>query len=464
MKLLTGLGGLLLFTIIWLVLDFRLGRKKHLSSVVKTESPIHHGDFDIFTHGKELFADYFNELRAAKHRIYVLFYIVKDDEFGQEFLSILMDKAREGIEVRLLLDRLGSWKMKNSRVKMLREAGVAVGLSDPIRFPFLFYTSQVRNHRKISIIDGKIAYLGGFNIGKEYVDGDPKLSPWRDYHLKITGESVNYLQSEFLLDWKRNNKRGLEANLFLKKANVPNREFPLKGAANVELGAELNAGTESVEFGGELITGTESVEFGGELNTGIETAPSSASPGLPKLSHEAVRHQFIPTEAHQLEGLFLNLIQLAENTITIGTPYFIPSTRILEELLKAVQRGICVTVIVPTVADHPLVKEASFRYLRPLIREGGLVYQYQKGFYHAKTIVIDDKLCDIGTANFDKRSLYLNKEINCYVYDPEFIASLKEILTKDIHDSKPLTLAALDAPSLNRSVKEAVARTISYFL
>lgn len=451
MKLLIGLAGILLFMIIWLVLDFRLGRKKHLSSVVRTQSPIHHGDFEIFTHGKELFADYFNELRAAKHRIHVLFYIVKDDEFGQEFLSILMDKAREGIEVRLLLDRLGSWKMKNSRVKMLRKAGVAVAFSDPIRFPFLFYTSQVRNHRKISIIDGKIGYLGGFNIGKEYVDGDPKLSPWRDYHLKITGESVNYLQSEFLLDWKRNIKRGLEANLFHKKANVPNREFPQKGAANVGLGAKFNAGTESVEFGGEL-------------NTGIETAPSSASVGLPKLSHEAVRHQFIPTEAHQLEGLFLNLIQLAENTITIGTPYFIPSPRILEELLKAVQRGICVTVIVPTVADHPLVKEASFRYLRPLIRAGGLVYQYQKGFYHAKTIVIDDKLCDIGTANFDKRSLYLNKEINCYVYDPNFIASLKEILTKDIHDSKPLTLAALDAPSLNRSAKEAVARTISYFL
>jgi cardiolipin synthase A/B len=438
MNLLTGLGGLILLVIIWVGLDFSLGRRKHLSAISKNQTPILHGDFEIFTHGKELFADYFNELRASEQSIHVLFYIVKDDGFGQEFLTILMDKAREGVEVMLLLDRLGSWKMKNKRVKMLREAGVAVEFSDPITFPFLFYTSQVRNHRKISIIDGKIGYLGGFNIGKEYIDGDPKLSPWRDYHLKITGESVNYLQSEFLLDWRRSDKRGVEANLFHKKANVPSQEFPQKQAATAE--------------------------FGTELDTGIQAIQSASSPDLPKLSHENVRHQFLPTEAQQLEGLFLNLIRLAEKTITIGTPYFIPSNRVLEELLKAIQRGICLTVIVPATPDHALVKEASYRYLRPLITTGALVYQYQKGFYHAKTIVIDDKLCDIGTANFDKRSLYLNKEINCYIYDANFITSLKDILTKDILDSKPLTLAALTAPSINRSLKEAAARTISYFL
>lgn len=392
--------GIVSLFIIWLILDFCLGRQKHHSSVRKMETPILHGDFDIFTHGKELFHDYFSVLREAERHIHVLFYIVKDDAFSQEFLSILKEKARTGVEVRLLLDRLGSWKVKGAAIKELRAAGVEFAFSNPVKLPYLFYSMQVRNHRKISIIDGRIGYLGGFNIGKEYIDEEPRLGPWRDYHLKINSESVNFLQSEFLMDWER-------------------------------------------------CTG---VDLQGEAKY------------FPKLPKGAVRQQFIPTEADQLESMFISLIQLAEKSITIGTPYFIPSRKIHTELQKAVQRGVCLTIIVPSISDHALVKEASFRYLRTLLREGALVYQYNKGFYHAKTIVIDNKVADIGTANFDKRSLFLNQEINCYIYDPNFIDRIKDILNKDIHDSTRLTLEQLNKPNLARSLKEAVAGVISYFL
>ncbi|WP_026568182.1 cardiolipin synthase [Bacillus sp. UNC41MFS5] len=394
------LSVLLFLIIIWLVLDFHLGRKKHLSIVSRRETAIIHGDLDIFTHGKKLFADYFHELRNAKKHIHVLFYIVKDDAISQEFFSILKEKARAGVEVRLLIDRLGSWKVKKMVIQSLREAGVRFAFSNHIKLPFLFYSSQVRNHRKITIIDGKIGYLGGFNIGKEYIDEEPSLGIWRDYHLKITGRSVNFLQTEFLIDWH--------------------------------------------EYAGEDIMGHSAY--------------------FPVMTDGQVRHRFVPTEAQQLEQNYLTLIHQADNSIIIGSPYFIPCQKILAALLAALKRGVHLSVIVPYAADHPLVQEGSFRYLRKLIRAGADVFQYKKGFYHAKTLVIDDKICDIGTANFDKRSMYLNKEINCYIYDPAFIQRLMEILKMDIEDSVPLTLAVLNKPNPIRTFKEGIAALVSYFL
>jgi len=391
---------LIFLIILWLVLDFILGKRKHLSIVSRRETAIIHGNFDIFTHGKKLFADYFHELRNAKKHIHVLFYIVKDDSISQEFFSILKEKAQAGVEVRLLIDRLGSWKVRKEAVKSLQEAGVRFAFSNTIRLPFLFYSSQIRNHRKITIIDGEIGYLGGYNVGKEYIDEEPSLGIWRDYHLKITGRSVNFLQSEFLLDWH--------------------------------------------EYAGEDIMGNPAY--------------------FPPLADGPVRHQFVPTEANQLEQNYLRLIQKATHSMIIGTPYFIPCHKILAELLAAIKRGVQLSVIVPYTADHLLVQEASFRYLRKLMRAGAAVYQYKKGFYHAKTLVIDDKLCDIGTANFDKRSMYLNKEINCYIYDPAFIERLMDILKKDIDDSEPLTLAELNKPNPVRSIKEGIAAAVSYFL
>ncbi len=391
---------LLFLILLWLVLDFQLGKKKHLSIVSRNETAIIHGNFDIFTHGKKLFADYFHELRNAKKHIHVLFYIVKDDCVSQEFLSILKEKASNGVEVRLLIDRLGSWKVKKAAVKALRAAGVQFAFSNTIKLPYLFYSSQVRNHRKISIIDGEIGYLGGFNVGKEYIDEEPSLGIWRDYHLKITGPSVNFLQSEFLIDWAEYAGKNLQAN--------------------------------RVYF--------------------------------PALEGGAVRHQFMPTEAHHLEQNYLRLIRQADHSMIIGSPYFIPSKQIMAELLAALNRGIQLTIIVPFTADHPLVQEASFRYLRKLLRAGAMVYQYNKGFYHAKTLVIDDKICDIGTANFDKRSMFLNKEINCYIYDPAFIQRLVDVLKKDIDDSERLTLAELNKLNPARSIKEFIAAIVSYFL
>ncbi|WP_160724219.1 cardiolipin synthase [Bacillus sp. USDA818B3_A] len=400
MKWVLILCGLLILIIIWLVLDFRLGRRKHLLKANKVETAILHGELEIYTHGKEFFRSYFTELQHAEKHIHILYYIVKNDSFGQEFFTILKERARVGVEVRLLIDRLGSLTIKKKEVSELKDAGVHVAFCNRVRPPFLFYSAQVRNHRKISIIDGKIGFMGGFNIGKEYIDKDPKLSPWRDYQLQITGESVNFLQSEFFIDWNE-------------------------------------CALEKVDYRPEY---------------------------FPKLPKGRIRHRFIPTEAGALEENFIQLIRKSTKSIIIGTPYFIPSAAIFAELLKALQRGVHLTLIVPYTADHALVQEASYRYLRRLLKAGALIYQYKNGFYHAKTLLIDEKICDIGTANFDRRSFFLNKEINCYIYDRSFIEKVMKVIEEDILDSKRMTLTQLNKPNLLRTVKETAARAVCHFL
>lgn len=398
-----GIGWIVIVIIaglaLWVYADFMLGRKKHLANANRNVLPIRDSNLTIFAKGPKLFDDLFSEIKKAKQHIHILFYIVQDDKISQEFMSILKEKAQAGVEVRLLVDWVGSG-LKRKSIQSLKDAGVEFAYSQTPKFPFLFYSSQVRNHRKITVIDGRIAYLGGFNIGKEYYDQDPKLSPWRDYHLKMTGEGIEDLQREFLEDWRA----AAKVNLLQDKAYFPPLE---KGS---------------------------------------------------------IRLRLVPTEGILLEEMILDLISKSEKSIFIGTPYFIPSKRVFALLLEAVKRGVSVTVLVPYTADHILVKEASHPYLRTLLKEGAEVYQYLKGFYHAKVIIIDDQVCDAGTANFDKRSMFLNYELNCLIYDHAFIKKIKHIVTEDILNSQKASLKDLNRVNLLLSIKETAARTISYFL
>ncbi|WP_102273580.1 cardiolipin synthase [Cytobacillus massiliigabonensis] len=381
----------ILIIALWISLDFTLGRKKQLQGLKRIDSPFRVSNIDIFTQGPELFADYFSELKKAAHHIHILFYIVKDDNISKEFLSILKKKADEGIEVRLLLDRMGSFPIKKNTIESLKNHGIHFSFAHTPKLPYLFYTFQARNHRKITVIDGEIGYIGGFNIGKEYINLDPKLSPWRDYHLKMAGEGVADLQKEFLTDWHKETGTNLLAN---------NAYFP-------------------------------------PLHTG------------------KIQHQIIPSKGAFLEDTFSSLINRAKTKIFIGTPYFIPSEKLLTDLIAAQERGIALTILVPKVSDHILVKEASYSSLRKLLENGATVYEFQTGFYHAKTMIIDDEVCDIGTANFDRRSLFINYEINCYIYDQPFIKKVQDVIKKDIQASRQLSLTELNR---RRNLKEYAAR------
>ena len=389
---------LIIFLLLWI--DFKWGQKRNARNSKKMMFPRRRSDLILFASGPELFQDLFAEIEQAKKHVHILFYIIKNDQFSQQFINLLTQKAKSGVEVRLLVDRVGAFKLSKPSIEKLKQNGVHFSYCFKPRFPFFFYNLQKRNHRKITVIDGHIGYFGGLNIGKEYINQDPKLCPWRDYQLKMTGEGVQDLQMSFLTDW-----------LSATKENLLNH-----------------------------------------------------SRYFPPLSPGKNEHQLFTVDGAGLEQTFIQLIQNATKQIIIGTPYFIPSKRLLVELRQAISRGVQLTIIVPKISDHILVKEAAYPYFRVLLKDGASILQFHRGFYHAKAILIDDKIQDIGTANFDKRSLFLNSEINCLIYDSLSIEQGKKILITDMKDSAPINEKALWNPNFLQRIKEAFACLLSPFL
>lgn len=387
--------------IAWLFTDFNLGRRKHLQTASKRYYPPRSGNGLLFGDGAELYRHFFQDISDAKNHIHILFYIVKTDKVSHDFLDLLKRKARHGVKVRLLLDRIGSRSISKKVINELIDNGVEFAYSNKPKFPFIFYSLNYRNHRKITVIDGKIGYFGGFNIGKEYLGQDPLLGYWRDFHLKLSGDGVQDLQTEFILDWKR-------------------------------------ATTKQI---------TNSYSY------------------FPKLTKGTLPLRFIPTDGAFIKEFLVELIKNAKSEIMIGTPYFIPGSEIFNEILAAAHRGVNVTVLVPLKADHAFVKEASFPYFKKLLSAGCNIYRYTNGFYHGKLILIDNELCDFGTANFDKRSFFINDEINCLIHDKQMVESIHNQFRTDIlHHSEKLTISAFKNRPLLERGKEAFSTLISDFL
>lgn len=395
-----GLILIIIFLIVILLwIDYKWGQKKYIQQSMKTY-PRRFSDVKIFNSGPKLFDDFFQEIAKAEHHIHILFYIVKDDQFSKDFLNLLERKALEGVEVRLLVDRVGGWKLKKHVIAKLKQSGVLFSYSFKPKFPFFYFLLQRRNHRKITIIDGKISYLGGFNIGKEYVNQDEKLNPWLDYHLKIVGEATHDIQNTFRTDWY----------------------------------------------------------------TATKTDFSKTCEYFPPLKVGEHQLQILVTDGYGVEDIWLNLINQAQEQIIIGTPYFIPSPKLFSALRNALQNGVIVKIIVPKISDHAFVKEAAYRYFRPLINEGAIVMQFHKGFYHTKVLLVDDKVSDIGTSNFDKRSLFLNSEINCLLFDAHSIETTKKLLQMDLANSAPIREKGLTSPTFFQKCKEMIANVLSPFL
>ncbi|MRS23108.1 cardiolipin synthase [Bacillus sp. RIT694] len=391
---------LLICVTLWITIDLLYGRILHLKRVRSRTFPLRQSNFHLYTYGQDLYDALFTDIQQARHHVHVLFFIVKNDKISREFLKLLIDKAQEGIEVRLLLDRLGSHYLSNEAIRSLQKHGVSFSFCHKVKFPFPFFSANQRNHRKITVIDGKIGYIGGFNIGEEYLGHNQKLGLWRDYHLRLTGEGIQDLQKQFLHDWLEDtNQNLLDSPLYFPKQQ----------------------------------------------------------PGI-------ILHRFIPTDGAYLQHTFLHLIESAEKELFIGTPYFIPGKKIMHALLKARKRGVQITVLVPEKADHTLVREAKFPYCRKLIQAGCNIYAFQRGFFHAKVIIADDYICDIGTANFDMRSLYINHEINCLLYDKHFIQTVKNRFHKDLENASLLSFKDVSPLSLIDRGKEWLGTILSFFL
>lgn len=406
----TRTGGDLLKLFLWILfifvificllfLDFYFGRRQHLKEIDSFHFPIRYSNMEIFTNGTNLFQQTVRDIKGANHHIHILFYIFRDDPFGSLMLELLEKKRAEGVQVRLLIDWVGSLYFPRRRIKELRKRGIEISFCHVPSFPFLLYKLQSRNHRKIMVIDGKIGFLGGFNIGKEYVNRDEVLNPWRDCHVRFTGEGVQDLQKQFLTDWRK------AGNHFIEHADY-----------------------------------------------------------YPHLEKGDIKHQFFTYEGTGLEEDICHLLDSAKEQVIIGSPYFIPGKKAFLQLKQCIKRGVDVTIIVPGISDHPLIKEGSFRYLRKLLQLGCTVYHYQEGFYHAKVFIIDQDLCSIGTANFDKRSFYYNYEMNSIFYDKNITKQMLDIANRDIAKSSPVTLKKLYPKKVSAVVKEWIAFVISPLL
>lgn len=391
---------LVLIVIVCLILlDLYMGKKYFSTRAFERSFEQTSGDAVFYHDGEPLFDQLLTDIQHATSSIHMMFFIVKNDKIGQRVLEALKTKAKQGVSVFLLTDRLGSYPFDQKSIDMLDKSGIQFYFLNKPRFPFLIYRLNMRNHRKITVIDGKIGYIGGFNIGDEYVGKKGRFGIWKDYHLRMTGQVVADLQHVFLNDLYR------------------------------------TSGIHQLQY---------------EVFPALE-------PGTLQCTTRA-------TAGFSLEALFLKDIQQARKQIIICTPYFIPSAPLLNALLDARKRGITVEIIIPMKADHPLVKEAGFHYLKDLIASGCLVYRFYKGFYHAKAILIDQRRSIISTANFDKRSLFLNEEVDVAIDDVDFTSHVEGKIREHIEVSELMTEEKLAQRPLLSRMLEWAAAMFSYFL
>lgn len=364
-------------------------------------------DVRIYADGREKFRSLVQEIRLAENYIHLQYYIIRNDELWQSIEKELIKKAEQGVEVRVLFDAMGCRKMRKKDWKPLKDAGVEVAEFFPAIFGNLQLRVNYRNHRKIAVIDGRVGFVGGFNIGREYIGLDKKFGYWRDTHLRIEGEAASYLAVRFALDWNY----AAKTNLFLRE-NL-------------------------FEVSGYIHRGNTPVQI-------ISSGPDS--------KRAVIRDNY------------MRLIHKARHHIYIQTPYFIPDDCVLEALKIAAKSGIDVRIMIPCKPDHPFVYWATYSYVGEMIDAGAKCYVYNNGFLHVKGIVVDGLVSCFGTANMDVRSFELNFEVNAVIYSEETSAEMEEIFERDIAQSTLLTKRIYESRSLVIRVKEQFSRLLSPLL
>lgn len=362
-------------------------------------------DIKIHVDGQDKFAALFAAIEAARKHVHLLYYIIQDDSIGRKLLQLLVQKAKEGVEIRFLYDDIGSTSLSRTFWRPLIEAGGQVAAFFPTKIPFINIRVNYRNHRKIVVIDGEVGFTGGFNVGDEYLGLDSYFGYWRDTHLELRGSSVLQMQAHFLLDWNIASEIPLEEH--------PDY-FPV-------------------------------VEPAGEI--GVQILSSGPN-----------------NEEEQIKNAYIKMIHAANTKICIQSPYFIPDESVLTALKLASLSGVQVELMIPAKPDHRMVYWASYSYLGDVLNAGGRVLLYEGGFLHAKTLVVDGQIASVGTANIDNRSFKLNFEITAIVYDAAKASELEQIFERDRACSRELTLDEYAARSRMQRVRESLMRLLSPIL
>lgn len=344
------------------------------------QAPLLYGSsVDFFVAGRDKFDSLFRDIDKATDHIHVEYYVWDDDVVGNHFKNLLIRKSAEGVKIRIIVDAVGSWRLRRSFYEEFRSAGIEVEEFMKVKFPMFTSHVNYRNHRKIVVIDGRIGYVGGMNVADRYING-VSWGNWRDTHVRIEGKGVQGLQSVFLIDWF----------LVSKSLITARKYFPLLD------------------------------KFGDNLMQIASSGPYSSAREI-------------------LQG-FMHAIFSAKSSIFIQTPYFIPPEGLLEALISASARGVDVRLMVSRKSDTVMVQLASRSYFKKLMIAGIKVYFYEPGFMHSKLTVIDDSLTLIGSANFDIRSFEQNLEVEAFIYNKETALRGKEIFIEDQKSSTAIVL------------------------
>jgi len=365
-----------------------------------------HNRIEVFTDGSALFDDLLAEINAATSSIHLQFYIIQDDSLFGSISEALMAKAAAGVQVRILYDAIGSRYTSKSMWKRLSRHGIRVCAFFPALFGRFHLRINYRNHRKIVVIDGKAGYVGGFNIGNEYVGKSRAFGKWRDTHFKLIGDAVMLLQLRFAYDWNYAYKE----DIFSDRGYFP--MFPVNHAKTL----------------------------------------LQIVPGGPDLETKSIRDNY------------LWLIANAKQRIQIQTPYFIPDESVLSALLLAIRCGVEVSLMIPDICDHPFVHWATLSFAGELILAGGNVYAYKGGFLHAKGIIADGEVFSYGTANFDLRSFELNFELNVIVYDKKMAGHMETLFINDMKECEVIDRKVYAERGLKVRFKEQLSRLLSPIL
>lgn len=336
-------------------------------------------DAKLLVNGDAAFAAMFDGIRKARDYVLVQFFIFRDDRIGREFQDVLLERARGGVRVFMLYDPIGCMHLPRAYLKRLTDGGVQVrAFRTPGRRPKRLQIN-FRNHRKIVIADGRRAWVGGLNVGDEYLGRDPKYGFWRDTHMELEGPVVQEVQVAFSEDWHFASGERLSLDW---------EPRPAEGGAR----------------------------------RAILALPSG------------------PADDFETCTLFfVGIINAAKSRLWIATPYFVPDEQFITSVQLAALRGVDVRILVPKHNNHPLVALSTWTYVEELEAAGAAFYQYPRGFMHQKVTLIDDDTCTVGTANFDNRSFRLNFEITVAVTDRDFTSRVQEMLESDFAQSERIT-------------------------
>lgn len=358
-----------------------------------------------FYSGAEKFDSLVSDIEKAVESIHMEYYIWYSDSLGERLLEVLERKARDGVTVRLIFDGWGSFgKISFAYRKALKEAGIEFAYFLDLTNPIARIKINYRNHRKIAVIDGQVAYTGGMNVAENYINGGRRFNEWRDTHIRIEGPAVSMLQAVFLIDWHNSGRE-----LLLQESM-----FPVNLA---------ESGTDGIP---------------------IQIAISG-----PDSPWEGIR-------LHYLE-----LLNSAREEVLIQTPYYIPGEAVEQAMIAAALRGVRVILMTVGRPDKRIPFWAAQTYFVPLLEAGVEIYRYQAGFLHSKVFIQDRIIASVGTCNVDLRSFYLDYEVNAVMYSPEEAALQAEQIFEDLKQCLPVTINDIEDITQFARLRNAAFRLLS---